>query len=114
MAAATDGQRQSLAPGQIDGADHVGHTGTPGDDRGMAIVGPVPDASLPVIVLIARPDGGAAQAGGELGDGGFPDGARCGRGRGHGLLLVVVVTSRSDARQPESMRTQRQLNWTSP
>src|SRR3954453_8379231 len=90
MAAATDGPRQPPAPGQIDGADPVGHTGTPGGERGVGIVGPVPDASLPVIILIARPDGDAAHASGELGDSGFPDGTRCGRGRGHGFLLVGV------------------------
>jgi hypothetical protein len=89
------------APGEIDGADHVGHTGAAGDDRWMTIVGPVPDAALAVIILVAQLDGRTARACGELGEGGLPDRVRCGLGRSHDFLLVVV-TSRKDARRPKS------------
>ena len=78
VAAAADGQRQSLAAGEVDRADHVGDPGAPGDHRRTAVVGAVPDAAVAVVVRVPRPDGRAAQAGGEFGDGGLPDAGRPG------------------------------------
>ena len=89
MAAAANRQWQRLAAGEIDRADHISHPGTASDDRRIAIMGAVPDAALAVVILLARPDGGAAQADDVLGHGGFPDAGRTGLDHGHEFLLVA-------------------------
>src|SRR4051812_27150271 len=110
MAAAANGERQSLTAGEIDGADDVGDTGAAGDDRGVPVVGAVPDAAFEVVLGVAGPDCRSAEARGELGDGRLPDAGRGGFGDCHAFLLVCSCTTRSEIMELTSTRTQRDLN----
>jgi hypothetical protein len=55
MPTAPDRQGHPLGPGQLHGADHVGHARAADNERGTAIVCGVPDRARLVVAGVAGP-----------------------------------------------------------
>ena len=73
VAAATDGDVEVLAAGEVDRQHDVADAGAADDDSGAGVVGAVPDRARVVVVRVARTDELTAQALLELGQRGLAE-----------------------------------------